>query len=122
MKGNGYSSELIEDRNRVQSTPEDGKKTVDCKDIGTRKCPNQQGYGLGWEVLDYGNSKIVAHGGSDWHELSLAYFDTQTLDGIVIFMNAPNKKAVAAMPLAISLLDSDSPYIQFYQRWLSALN
>lgn len=122
MRGNGYSSELIDERNTVQSSPEEGKKTVDCNDIAPHKCPNQQGYGLGWEVLDYGNSKIVAHGGSDWHELSLAYFDTQTLDGIVIFINAPNKKAVAAMPLAISLLDSDSPYIQFYQRWLSALN
>ena len=112
---------MTKDRDTVQSS-KGSQAVVDCSSVDQAACPVAQGYGLGWEVLDYELRKIVAHGGSDWHELALAYFDPDSHDGVIIFLNAPNRTALAAMPEAISLLDADSPMIAMYQRWHDQAN
>ncbi|MEP3224352.1 MAG: serine hydrolase domain-containing protein [Parasphingorhabdus sp.] len=117
MTEKGYSSEIAKDRNTVQSDKGENA-TVDCQKVPTPNCPQAQGYGLGWEVIDYGDRKIISHGGSDWHELALTYFDTASRDGVIIFLNAPNMVALEAMPKAIAILDPGSPMISLYQRWL----
>ena len=116
MNSEGYSAHIAADRDTVQST-KSAHPVVDCSHVDRAACPLAQGYGLGWEVLDYGDRRIVSHGGSDWHELALAYFEPDSHDGVVIFLNAPNLAALAAMPDVISILDANSPMIELYRRW-----
>lgn len=119
MNGDGYGTEMVNDRNRVQvekwSVPE--SILVLCEHVPAEQCPKQQGYGLGWEVADYGDYKLVSHGGSDWSEVAIAYFYTDTNDGILIFLNAPNAHAMNMMPEAIELVHPGSPIPPHYQQW-----
>lgn len=116
MNADGYSDDVERDRNRVQSDKAD-QAVVLCDQVTEKLCPEKQGYGLGWQVLDYGNYKILTHGGSDWSELALTYFYTESKDGLVIFFNAPTIRGLAAMPDAIAAIDPDSPMKNLYERW-----
>ena len=121
MNQEGLSKELIADRNRVQIVKPADEQMVDCKMDVDQVCPHAQGYGLGWEVLDYGDTKILSHSGSDWAELTLGYFYTNSKDGLIIFFNAPNSFAVGAMLDTLLLMDPDSPMIGGYRRWIAWL-
>ena len=118
MSEAGYDSKLAAERNRVQ-TDKGKERIVDCKANSTAACPRSQGYGLGFEVIDYGEFKVVGHGGSDWSELALAYFYQPSNDAVIVFLNAPNRRALSAMPELISLLDPHSPYLSHYRAWLA---
>jgi CubicO group peptidase (beta-lactamase class C family) len=52
------------------------------------------GFGLGWEVLDYGNNKVIRHTGSDWGEKAIGYFVPTRGVGVVIFTNGANGSKV----------------------------
>jgi hypothetical protein len=118
MGEEGYDSKLAGERNRVQ-TDQGGERVVDCKSDGTADCPRSQGYGLGFQVIDYGEFKVVGHGGSDWSEQAVAYFYEPSNDAVIVFLNAPNRRALSAMPELISLLDPHSPYSSYYRIWLA---
>lgn len=121
MNEEGLSKALIADRNRVQITKPADQAMVDCEMDKDQVCPVAQGYGLGWEVLDYGDTKVLSHSGSDWSELTLGYFYTESKDGLIIFFNAPNALAVGAMYDTLVLMDPDSPMIGGYGRWIEWL-
>jgi len=115
MNNEGYGEALSEDRNRVQG--DENKPTkVDCSSVLKESCPKEQGYGLGWEVFDYGETKLVSHGGSDWSLITLAYFYTGSRDGLIIFLNAPKKFALRAMPAPLELIDPSAPFAAHYRR------
>ena len=117
MNEEGYDAKLAAERNRVQV--DKGKEhVVDCK-AGDTACPRSQGYGLGFEIIDYGDFKVVGHGGSDWSELAIAYFYKPSDDAVIVFLNAPNRRALSAMPELIALLDPHSPYLSHYRTWLA---
>ena len=65
MNGDGLSQRLQTDRNRVQvQIPQKGESTlVDCSAVSAERCPQDQGYGLGWVVIDYGDNRWIGHGG-----------------------------------------------------------
>lgn len=117
MNGEGLSERLVADRNRVQIKLEGEEAVVECAAVPPEACPKEQGYGLGWEVLDFGDNQLIGHGGSDWSETTLGYFYTRSRDGLILFLNAPNTFALGAMTEAIALLDPDSPMLEYYQRW-----
>lgn len=119
MNAEGYGEAMARERNRVQVEKwnEPDSILVLCKYLPPELCPQKQGYGLGWEVADYGNYQLVSHFGSDFSELALAYFYTDSKDGILIFLNAPNERAVAMMPEAIELIHPDSPVIPHFNHW-----
>ncbi|MFK7844695.1 MAG: serine hydrolase domain-containing protein [Rhodothermales bacterium] len=121
MNEEGLSKELIEDRNRVQIVKPADEQTVICATDVDQVCPVTQGYGLGWEVIDYGNDKVLSHSGSDWSEFTLGYFYTNSKDGLIIFFNAPNSFAVGAMYDTLVQMDPDSPMLGGYGRWLAYL-
>lgn len=91
---------------------------VDCEDNTTIDCPRAQGYGLGFQVIEYDAMRILGHGGNDWAEVALGYIRLPTRDGLIIFLNAPNRRGLEAMPELIELLDPDSPFPGQYRRWL----
>ena len=122
MDGTGLSRELIADRNQVQVTKPAELQVVNCTMDVEQVCPDAQGFGLGWEILSYGDTAVLSHGGSDWSELTLGYFYTQSKDGIIVFLNGPNSSAVRAMYDTLQLMDPDSPMLGGYGRWVAYLD
>jgi CubicO group peptidase (beta-lactamase class C family) len=90
-------------------------KGFQCEKIPTAICPSRQGYGLGWNITEYTDGWLIGHGGSNWSLITLAYYYPDSKDGVVIFLNAPNKLATAAMIDAITLLDPSSPKLHEYR-------
>lgn len=91
---------------------------VDCEDSTTIDCPRAQGYGLGFQIIEYDAMRILGHGGNDWAEVALGYLRLPTRDGLIIFLNAPNRRGLEAMPELVELLDPASPFPGQYRRWL----
>lgn len=116
MNHQGYNETLARERDRVQASRGEDS-VVRCDTAAAVHCPKSQGYGLGVEVLDYGSSQVIGHGGSDWSEMSLAYTYLPSRDGVILFVNAPNNVAIAAMPALIEALDPASPYLPKYREW-----
>ena len=119
MNGEGYSGAMVADRNEVQTekTATPGSILVMCEQLADSDCPIVQGYGLGWEVADYGDHQLLGHGGSDFSEVAVAYFYTDTKEGVLIFLNAPNDRAHRMMPEAIELVHPGSPITPHYAYW-----
>ena len=92
---------------------------VDCEDGTAIDCPRAQGYGLGFQVIEYDAMRIIGHGGNDWAEVTLGYLRLPTRDGLIVFLNAPNRRGLEAMPELVELLDSGSPFPGEYRRWLA---
>ena len=116
MDSTGYGAALTADRNRVQTDKGD-QAIVDCAANPDLTCPVRQGYGLGFNVLDYGGETVIGHGGADWSELALVYGACRARSGLVAFLNAPNANALAAMPEVLSLLEPTCPFLPEYRRW-----
>ncbi|UPT62498.1 MAG: beta-lactamase family protein [Hyphomonadaceae bacterium JAD_PAG50586_4] len=116
MHHHGYDASMADVRDRV-STDRGRDNAIDCST--SAMCPQIQGYGLGFEVVDFGAYRAVGHGGSDWSEQSLAYFYAPSGDGVIIFLNAPNARTLVAMPDLLTLLDAGSPYLERYRNWRS---
>jgi CubicO group peptidase (beta-lactamase class C family) len=91
---------------------------VNCDEGTAVECPRAQGYGLGFQVVEYDAMRILGHGGNDWAEVALGYVRLPTRDGLIVFLNAPNRRGLAAMPELVELLDPDSPFAGQYRRWL----
>ncbi|MDO8410642.1 MAG: serine hydrolase domain-containing protein [Phenylobacterium sp.] len=114
----GYSAEMAADRDRIHTDKGD-QAVVDCASPSSTPCPDHQGYGLGFNVLRLGDAVVLQHGGADWSEVSLAYIGTPSQSGVIIFLNAPNARALAAMPELIEQIDPGSPFTGEYRRWLA---
>lgn len=115
MNNSHYSQQLAQQRNGMQSTSEEFK-AVDCERVGEALCPIEQGYGLGWQVLDYGDYQVVGHGGSDWSETAISYYYTDSKDGFIIFLNALGENGVPAMAKVLATIDPKSPYTDLFIR------
>lgn len=114
----GYGPDIAADRDRVQADKGD-QRILDCDAVPDVPCPGRQGYGLGFNVLDYGDAVVLGHGGADWSEVSLAYVSKPSRSGVIVFLNAPNRRALAAMPEILQLIDPDSPFLPEHRRWLA---
>lgn len=127
LRGDGYSEQVATDRNTVQGTGE--FRTVECQ--GSRsgasphvdqRCPDAQGFGLGYQILDYGDYRVIGHEGGDWHEVTLAYGYDDTLDGVIVFLSGDQESALKAMPQILDRIDPRSPMSDQYRRHLAAMN
>lgn len=115
-RGSGYSTMMARDRDRVHTDRGD-ERLIDCAagEHPRVPCPRAQGYGLGFEVAEFGSHHVLGHTGSDWAEQSLAYVYRPSGDGVVIFLNAPYGNTLQAMPEVLSVLDSSSAFLPRYQ-------
>jgi CubicO group peptidase (beta-lactamase class C family) len=118
LRAEGYGATLAQERDRVQ-TDRDDERLVECTADPAADCPIAQGYGLGVEVARFKDHWVIGHGGSDWAEQSLAYLYQPSGDGVIIFLNAPNRQAMAAMPELLDVLDPGSPFTARYRQWLA---
>lgn len=112
----GSSAEIVADRDAVHTlTPDD--PLVDCEESAPTPCPDEQGYGLGFEVARTGDSLVIGHGGFDYSTVSNAYIDRTTGDGLVIFLTGPNRQGLEAMAELQTVLNPASPYAAQYRSW-----
>lgn len=118
LRGSGYGTAMARDRDRVHTNRGD-ERLVDCAaDSGpAARCPHSQGYGLGFEVADFGSHRVLGHGGSDWSEQSVAYVYRPSGDGVIVFLNAPHARTVQAMPEVLAVIDPSSPFLARYRAW-----
>ena len=119
MNSAGVSAPLHSDRLTVQSSTADDP-ILRCRLTPPERCPVRQGYGLGWEIFDFDDLKIVSHGGSDWSERAVTYFDPATRDGIVLFLNGPASRTTDALIDAMLVLDPESRLAAMYRGWVDA--
>lgn len=121
MNGEGVSDELQAERMTIQSsTAED--EVLACTLPDRTLCPSAQGYGLGWEIFEFEDAKLVSHGGGDWSERSMVYFNPETRDGIVLFINGPSTTNVEALMAGMNALDNRSKIAVLYRGWVDAYN
>lgn len=119
-RGSGYGAAMARERDRVHTDRGD-ERLVDCAAADPQTpCPRTQGYGLGFEVADFGRHRVLGHGGSDWSEQSVAYVYQPSGDGVIIFLNAPNARTLQAMPEVLAAIDPSSPFLARYRAWQAA--
>jgi len=78
--------------------------------------PKERGYGLGWEIYDYGEWQVLGHGGSDWSEFAHVYFYSDTGDGVAIALNGQPENNLRAMVAILKTIDPNSPVLADHQR------
>ena len=78
------------------------------------RCPQEYGYGLGWMVFDYGDRKVVTHGGGDAGEIALVYYSPTHRNGAVIFVNGAN--GLGVMTGILTLLGDEPDFAAYYQQ------
>lgn len=86
-----------------------------CPEFEWLTCPTAFGHGIGWQVYEYGNHKVVKHTGSDAGENAFVYYSPDTKNGAVIFINGANGWVV--MTRIIEAI-GDEPLIADYYRGL----
>lgn len=119
MNGAGVTPELQEERFKITtSTAQD--PILRCSLADESLCPDAQGYGLGWEMFDFGDRLIASHGGSDWSERAIVYFDVKSRDGIILFLNGPSSRSTDALIEGMKTLDPGSPIARLYRGWIDA--
>lgn len=111
MKGNGLSPELKTLAHSVQTVSYE----IDCSQSPEALCPTKLGYGLGWNVTELKQDKLIGHSGSDWSTVALSYYYENSKDGLIIFLNAPNDFGITAMVDILKLIDPDSPKLHEYK-------
>ncbi len=119
MAGEGLNNELKRERFEVLTSTGDDP-ILKCPFRDRSRCPVKQGYGLGWQVFEFRGQRLVSHGGSDWSEQAMAYFDPDSRDGVVLFINGPPEANAEALIAGLRVLDEDSPMAALYQGWLDA--
>ena len=121
MNSDGVSADLQNERLTVSTSTADDP-VLSCRFVDAQRCPLSQGYGLGWEVFEFDDAKYASHGGSDWSERSMVYFDPNSRNGIILFLNGPAESSVDALIKGIRLLDPESRMAALYQSWVDAYN
>ena len=119
MNGVGVTPELQEERFTI-STSTSQNPVLRCPFADENQCPEAQGYGVGWELFDFGDRIIASHGGSDWSERAMVYFDVESRDGIILFLNGPSSRSTNALIDGINALDPGSPIARLYRGWVDA--
>lgn len=121
MRGERVSGQSQTDRMTIQTSTE-GDPILACRPEVMSRCPNAQGFGLGWEIFEFNDAHIVSHGGSDWSERAMVYFDRDKMNGIVLFINGPSSTTHEALIDGMNTLDPGSAIAMLYRGWIDAYN
>ena len=83
MKREGLTPAIARERETVQAST----RETSCAGARANGCPDEIGFGLGWEVLKFPDRTMMMHSGNDSGEFTIAWFSPDTRDGTVIFTN-----------------------------------
>ena len=96
----GLTPAVVQERSRVQVR----EKIPSCMPIKAG-CPDDEGMGLGWEVIRFGDDTYLMHDGSDKGVATLVYLSLKDRNGTVILTNSDNGKKLV-LPI-LDLIGSD---------------
>jgi CubicO group peptidase (beta-lactamase class C family) len=105
MKGDGLTPELAAERARIQVH----EGTPRCSPVRVDGCPEESGFGLGWEVIKLAGETFLTHDGSDDGVATYAYINVTQKSGTVILTNSTNGPSIVD-PILI-LLGSDLKFV-----------
>ena len=100
MNRKGLSAEIAEQRESMHVA--NPGTTADCDEQHVAYCPERAGMGLGWEVLEFSDGKVLLHTGGDAGEQAIAFYFPARQDGAVMFANGSD--GFQAMLPAVALL------------------
>ncbi|MEM7678438.1 MAG: serine hydrolase, partial [Myxococcota bacterium] len=78
------------------------------------RCPQAVGHSIGWVVHDYGDHRVISHGGNDRGESAMVYYSPEKEHGAVIFVNGGN--GILAVVDIMSMLGDEPALAAHYQR------
>jgi CubicO group peptidase (beta-lactamase class C family) len=84
MEAKGLTQSIRQQRQTVQASTH----AKHCTGDKARTCPDELGFGLGWEVLRFGRETILFHTGADKGEFTVAFFNPRTRNGTVVLTNS----------------------------------
>lgn len=118
MNGEGISADLQAERFSVQTSTADDP-VLACTLPDQSRCPKEEGMGLGWQIYEFDDAKIIGHGGNNWSEKAIAYIDMETQDGLVLFMNSSADPAgTLALIEGMEALEPGSRMAMLYRNWI----
>jgi CubicO group peptidase (beta-lactamase class C family) len=86
MRGKGLTADLAKERSRIQVS----RKAEECPPGKIRDCPDDLGFGLGWEVFKFGDATYLMHTGRDDGVFTLGYMNLSGQTATIIFTNSDN--------------------------------
>lgn len=98
MSGKGLSKPVLAEQRRIQT----GDKGTQCPPAIKAVCPARSGFGLGWQLFEFGVKTVMMHTGNDEGEFTLAYAIPSTGEAAVLMTNAGHG-ARAIVPLIDTL-------------------
>lgn len=84
MNREGISPAIAAEREKVQVST----REKNCPGEKAKSCPEELGFGLGWEVLKFPHATILWHTGNDQGEFAAAFISPETRRGAVVLTNS----------------------------------
>lgn len=109
MNGAGGSSAIRKLRESVLTN----RRAEFCVGKMAKICPDQVGFGPGWEVIKMHGKTFLMHTGIDAGVFTLGYFDPGARSGVIIFTNSTNGPRVV-LPV-LKLLQADPDFIAYLE-------
>jgi len=101
----GVSAEIAEQRESMHVT--NPGTNADCDAQRVTYCPERAGMGLGWEVLEFPDEKVLLHTGGDAGEQTMAFYFPARRDGAVMFTNGNDGFQVMIPAIALLFEGTD---------------
>jgi CubicO group peptidase (beta-lactamase class C family) len=105
MNDDGLSAQIAEQRGSVQV--DNPGSTADCDAGQVTYCPERAGMGLGWEILEFSDEKVLLHTGGDAGEQTMAFYFAARRDGAVLFTNGNHGFQVMIPAIALLFEGTD---------------
>ncbi|HVJ62812.1 MAG TPA: serine hydrolase domain-containing protein [Tahibacter sp.] len=110
MKNEGVTKAIAAERGRIQRST----KAQSCEKEKVRAaCPDDVGFGLGWEVDRFGDKTILMHGGRDDGASTWVYAEPASGNAIIILTNSDNG-AMVFLPI-LERLGADPRLVNYMQ-------
>lgn len=84
MRHSRLDAAIAQQREQVQADD----RAKHCDGEKAKTCPDALGFGLGWEVLHFGDKTLLMHTGQDYGEFTFGYINPADRTGTVLFTNS----------------------------------
>lgn len=99
---------------RLRESVSTDRKAELCVGKMAKPCPDQVGFGLGWEIVKMREKTFLMHTGLDEGVSTLSYFDPGTRSGVIIFTKSANGPSIV-LPL-FKLLKADRDFVAYLEK------
>ena len=110
MRGKGLTSALAKERSSIQVS----RKAKECPAAKVQNCPDDVGFGLGWEVFKFGDVTYLMHTGKDDGVFTLGYINLSEQTATIIFTNSDNGAKVV-LPI-LDRLGKDRVFVEYLRQ------